>query len=149
MGKVCDMDCFHCKFDDCINEKTYREKDMYKNRPEEYRERQRERSKRIYHERKASGLCVICGKKPPKFGVRCYECHLAQKRRDRKKNKGLRDERKMKGLCYYCGAEVIPGKRVCEKHYKILMKCAEKMLNHENTKNARNEQRKWIESFFQ
>ena len=34
MPKVCDMDCFNCKFDDCIKDDVYREANRYSNSKE-------------------------------------------------------------------------------------------------------------------
>lgn len=119
---ACNMNCFECRFDDCVNGSTYSEKSLYKNRSEHARENARARSKRARDKARESGLCTTCKKKPRKYGVMCYECYLRQKRYDRARSTGERQLWKETGLCYYCGDQVVPGKRVCQKHYDILLK---------------------------
>lgn len=115
--KVCDMDCFNCKYKDCIKNDTYSEKSRYCNRSAEARNHQKERAKKKRDEARKQGLCCICLKKPQTHGAKCYECYLRQKRYDQKKNTGERERWKDEGKCYYCGADVVPGKKTCSIHY--------------------------------
>lgn len=122
VAAACDMNCFECRFDDCVNGSTYSEKSLYKNRSEHARENARAYFKRARDKARESGLCTTCKKKPRKYGVMCYECYLRQKRYDRARSTGERQLWKENDLCYYCGDPVVPGKRVCQKHYDILLK---------------------------
>lgn len=146
--KVCDMDCFNCKFPDCIKEDVYPERERFCNRSEEskqkIREYQREYKKKKYDEARAKGLCGVCKKMPATHGVRCYECYLKQKKYDKKKNTGTRQMRHDLGLCYFCGAPPKEGFRVCEKHYSIYHKAGVNVAFHPNTQKARKEYKKWI-----
>lgn len=120
MPKICDMDCFNCKYDDCINDKTYSEKSLYKYRSEASKQRQKEYMKKRRQMLKEKGLCTYCGKKKASQGVFCYECWLKQKKYSRRKT-GERQYRKESGLCFWCGKKPIPGKKVCEEHYSFLL----------------------------
>lgn len=137
MKKICNMDCFHCTYNDCINDNVYSEKSRYCNRSEWGKQRQRDYQKKKRDEAREKGLCIICKQKKATHGEKCYECYLRQKRHDKKKNKHLREYWLENGLCYYCGAKTIQGKKVCEKHYQIVLKNLQHCIESENTKQAR------------
>ena len=137
MDKIkCKTDCFNCLFEDCINDSTYRESSLYKNRSEQAKKYQREYQKRRREKAKESGLCIVCCKKPATYGAKCYECMLRQKRHDKKKYDGTRELWKQEGRCYFCGATPVKGKKVCEKHYHILLQNIKICNESENTKIA-------------
>lgn len=81
---ICNMDCLNCIYPDCINtedDPVIRKREyfrMYWHRhPERYeahKKRMNELRHKRYFERKAAGLCVICGKVPAVRGARCEAC---------------------------------------------------------------------------
>ena len=94
----------------------------------EQRAKRNARCRKHRKELKAVGLCPICGKRKSIEGhTLCLECRLKGKRRQvewrRKNGVNPRD-----GIgCYFCGEPKLPGKKVCAKHYKWLIKQAEHM----------------------
>lgn len=79
-------------------------------------------AKRRQQERKKSGLCIICGKRPPRPNrVMCQQCadNIGQEKYVEKKNmrrKKLVDSWIASGLCRTCGKQVAPGRKFCKKH---------------------------------
>lgn len=86
-------------------------------------------SKRLYHNRKAAGLCPVCGGPPEPGRVMCRACADHKKmllitsprydilcqRRDERRRKAVA-ERKAKGMCTVCGkAPVAEGLTRCPK----------------------------------
>lgn len=84
-------------------------------------------TQRVYHRRKAAGLCVRCGKAPPWGGAStCGPCtrkyrKLAasadpdgEKRRARRRS--LWQRRREQGLCVECGKPAIDGQARCQYH---------------------------------
>ena len=72
-------------------------------------------------------------KRPAKVGQKCIECHVKEINRNNNKRKNVpRNLRVELGLCYFCGEVAIPGKRTCEKHYKIVSENLKKW-NRDNT----------------
>ena len=132
----CNMDCFNCVFPDCVNDRVYPESNLYKNRPEEQKQYQKEYARKKRQEAKEKGFCIICRKKPATKGAKCYECFLRQKRHDKSKYDGRREEWKRNGLCYFCGEKCVEDKKVCEKHYKYLIKNIDICNQSENTKRS-------------
>lgn len=132
----CNHDCFNCIYDDCINDSVYSEKSLYRNRSEQNKENQRKIQKRRRAEAKEKGLCIVCMSKKATCGTKCHECYICQKRYDKAKYDGRRQYWKENGLCYQCGAEPLPGKKVCKKHYDILLKNIAVCNASEKTKNA-------------
>lgn len=116
MSKVCDMDCFNCKYDDCIKDDVYPESQTYSHRNENYKKYQKEYKAKRYAELKLKGICVKCGKSKATHGVVCLDCYIRQKRNDTKRW-GKRKLWKSLGKCYFCGEDVVPSKKVCAKHY--------------------------------
>lgn len=121
-ASICNHDCLHCIYEDCINDSVYSEKGLYRNRSEQNKENQRKIQKRRRDEAKAKGLCTVCRSKKATHGVKCYECYIRQKRYDKAKYDGRRQYWIENGLCYYCGAKVLPGKKVCQEHYDTLLR---------------------------
>ena len=153
--KICDGDCFNCKYDDCINakiaESTARaseRKAVYYATHEDYRERQKEWHRNNYAKLKAAGICVRCRKKPAEYGVHCYECWLHQMRKAKNRYTHDREIWASEGRCYFCGEPVTPGKKTCEKHYKICCNSishawnSEKSIAYRNRRSARRTRRK-------
>lgn len=134
--RICDHDCFNCKFEDCINDRTYSEKSLYKNRSEQGKLAQREYNKKRRAAAKARGFCIICFQKPATHGFKCYECYLRQKRYDKARSKGKRELWRQSGLCYFCGRQTLPGKKVCADHYALLLKNIERCNQAPATKRA-------------
>lgn len=87
--------------------------------------------------RKAKGICVECGKRPPKNGrIRCAIClhkHSERmKRYYRKKGCKPRELFYNHDKCWICCADALPGKRVCAEHMDM---CLSNLSNahHDNT----------------
>lgn len=78
MKKICDMDCFHCKHDDCVRD--YLPKRPYKDWPQAWKDTRNKHRREKYRLHKEAGLCVECGKKRANRGVFCDECFLKRKR---------------------------------------------------------------------
>lgn len=118
--------CLVCLSDGAEKARAYRERE-----PDKSREASDRAHKRLYEERKAAGLCVSCGKRPPKEGrVRCGLC-LARHRRNaetvrRKRGQWSRQELTEPGVCYMCKAPSLPGKKVCAECREKNMKKLEK-----------------------
>lgn len=93
------------------------------------------RQKQLRADRKAWGLCVECGKKPPFNGrVRCEDCLCrdllahhktkdSQQRMDKRKR--IRAERKAAGLCIWCGKPV----------YRSYVRCYECYIKNRRARN--------------
>ncbi len=135
MPKVCDMDCFNCKFDDCIKDDVYRETSRYCNLTEHCKRYENEYGKKRRAEAKQKNYCVRCLKRPATHGSQCYECYIRGKSYYQKHKPNTRILWREEGKCYFCGNEVIKGKKVCEKHYLILCNNAEKAHKSPQTKN--------------
>lgn len=113
---------------DCSYKRSEQQHIWRKKNIDECREKDRIRCKERRLKRKAAGLCTECGKRPPYKGhMSCYECTIKNKARRRKyrriKNGGIENLRSQffreNDLCSFCGKPVVPGKRTCEKHYKM------------------------------
>lgn len=127
----CNMDCFNCKYDDCIND--YVPKDYSARRAAYYQEHKKELSEKShnrYMERKAAGLCVECGKKKAvENRTRCLECLLKNRRAANEKNrrKGLQPRAHFDGVdwCRLCGkAKPVEGRTLCSKCLEACQKRA-------------------------
>ena len=138
-GMGCNKDCLRCKKEYCTN--VYRETSRYCHRSEAQKQYQRDYQKRRREEAKANGLCIVCRKKPRRYGSKCYECYIRQKRHDRAKYDGSRERWKEAGKCYFCGNDVIPGKKVCARHYEVCVRNIKNCNDHPNTIKARREAR--------
>ena len=134
------MDCFNCKYDDCINDNV---PECYADLPFEEKEKIQKRNRTRYHELKERGICVKCGKLPAKEGITlCESCaHKRSKREKRKRAENQqiskRDLWREQRKCYFCGGECVQGKKVCTKHYEMLKAMAMHMRESERSKIAR------------
>ena len=134
--KKCNMDCFNCIYDDCINDYVAPRRELTEKEKKYRSQYQLNR----YYELKKKGLCTKCGKRPPLPGVtRCLECRNKHRRSNiefRNKTKTIeknREYRREHGLCFYCGEKVMEGKTICEKCYLRERELAKKMNEHPNT----------------
>lgn len=94
------------------------------------RERDRIRHRKLVEERKAACVCTRCGKHKPLPGkVMCLECTLKARRKNTKqrRKRGVLPRESDGRTCYFCGAPVVPGKKVCAKHYAWLLESAAHM----------------------
>ena len=98
-----------------------------------------QRSMERYERLKAQRICPKCGRKSSKGFVLCLECRLKGRRRDRER----RVERRVKtdfseGTCSKCNEPVVPGKKVCAKHYDAMVRRIEAVnrLNQERRATA-------------
>lgn len=103
---------------------------------EKYNEYCNNHMKRVYAERKAQGLCPICGSDKIGNFIVCERCRI-KRRKSKANNYKPREAQKLwreQGLCYQCGSECKPGYKVCEKHYQHLvdMSYSEKAVEHRN-----------------
>jgi hypothetical protein len=69
----------------------------------------------IYRQRVKDGLCVQCGKVPPREGKRaCAECAKSQSKRESKYQKRINTALMYLRVCIHCKErEVMQGRRVC------------------------------------
>lgn len=80
----CDMDCLNCQYSDCINDDDDESirKAEYKRtwravNPDKYAREKRQNAEHVkkrYYERKAAGICTMCGKVKVTVGTRCDAC---------------------------------------------------------------------------
>lgn len=109
-------DCFSCPYQDCINDYV----PPLIRTTDEQREQMRDRGRARYQERKAAGLCVRCGKRPPEAGkVRCWSCLENDARSHR--GHGRTPRILFDGIerCMTCGkSELQPGKKICPECYE-------------------------------
>lgn len=146
--KVCDMDCLHCKYDDCINDyvEPHYESEEWKNRSEEHKARVLNKKKKIYNTRKSQGLCARCGKNPVTYGTLCNKCRLYYKKHHRetyvKKYYGESDK------CVRCGGERMQGHKLCKRCYDVSCNNLEKARNSPKYKEAQEilKRKIWAES---
>lgn len=110
--KVCDLDCFHCNFDDCINDEIKPElseaQRWYKR---EYTMERRDKYRQL-------GICTVCYKRKAREGyASCDECAEKIRIRSTIYNKKRifykRETRAAEGKCYFCGNERAEGYKVC------------------------------------
>lgn len=113
-------DCFACPWPECRNDYV---KPRYQT-TEEARAKMRVYGKTMYRERKASGLCVRCGKRPAKEGrVRCWYCLQADARAHGEASRaaGVVPRFLFDGVtrCMTCGKEeVLSGHKLCRSCYE-------------------------------
>ncbi len=136
MSKICDMDCFNCKYEDCINDYVPVPHKISKEQQEKYNKRGRD----LYHQRIENGYCGRCGKPLylPHSHCYCYECYIKMQRKyalSREKNAALKEYRRANGLCEFCDEPHLPNKKCCQRHYdaKINNLVKANLKNKENT----------------
>ena len=119
--------CANCAEKDAAAHRKLRESEDYRNRCTNLTRRWRSAAA-------ADGRCTRCGREKPegyRFKV-CTECRgycrkSAQERRE-KAGKIPRVVMQMDGKCSLCGKDVIPGKKVCEKCYAVILPAAMRNL---------------------
>ena len=116
----CDMKCFDCKYDDCINDYVPKDAKEYKARYyQAHRDEFRRKKAEQYQERKAAGLCVVCGKrKTVPNRVRCLDCLMRAKKHDTagRRRRGMLPNEHFDGVdwCRLCGKEKpVEGQQLC------------------------------------
>ncbi|CDE12111.1 putative uncharacterized protein [Ruminococcus sp. CAG:330] len=104
---------------DCLYKMTETSAQRYHNMTQEEKQKRNEHLRMRYQERKSSGLCVTCGKKPPLQGqTKCLECRA-------KCRKNSLEYKRRKGAlprilfgdgyhCVSCGADVYK-RKLCDK----------------------------------
>ena len=106
---------------------------------------QKERSKKVYDERKEKGLCPRCGKEKPEEGHAWCKTCLKKKQRYRnwKGKPNIRAERDAEMLCIGCGKpERVEGKKYCPDCYRLKLYAVKKMQE----KRDENYNKSWKES---
>lgn len=128
--------CLLCMSD--ASEKNLRQRDKWTSERRMAESKRAVENKRKRRERrKAEGVCVECGKRPPKEGcIRCAIClHKHSERMKRyyhAKGHKPRELLLAHDVCYICGGEPLPGKRLCAEHMEKCMKNLSK-ANHDTT----------------
>lgn len=111
----------HCE--ECL-EKIALRNIKYKDKQSDYEENRKGKRKQQREERKASGICTVCGSHKAQHGQLCTECwNKRRKRREKEKVSRQRcgdafRERLAAGVCMYCGEATVQGFCFCEKHLK-------------------------------
>ena len=103
---------------ECANRKYKKAKEYYKNHRDEINERNKQTAKKRYAERKASGICVKCGKhKALENKTLCLNCYLKKRKiKDpRWNNEVERSERPQYGLCYVCAKPLTGHHSLCDE----------------------------------
>ena len=121
---------------ECLEKSRACKKKAYAALDEDARRMKCQRSAERYERLKAQRICPKCGRKSSKGFVLCLECKLKGRRRDKER----RVERRVKtdfseGTCSKCNEPVVPGKKVCAKHYDAMVRRIEAV-------NRRNQERK-------
>lgn len=103
----------------------------------------RERSRAQREQRKSLGLCVICGRKAAKGKAHCVECLIRKRRRNREQYDAKRVKTNFKeGFCSRCNEPVVPGQKLCKKHYDIA-RCATRKANYVKQEIKRDAKHVW------
>lgn len=123
--------CLVCRMD--IRERGETHKTESKYRHQQWLKRRRD----IQY---AFGVCVTCGKRDAEKGkTTCEYCRSKAAIRSEKKRREngvyARDGYTKDGECYFCRNPSMPGKKVCEEHYK---KCCEAMKNARSSRTEKN-----------
>lgn len=128
---------------ECL-ERVSNENIKYAHKRAEYQSNQNAARKIRYQERKQSGLCTVCGKKPAFRGMLCNECHAKrmeyrrnveyQKREGRTYGDAFR-QRMEDGICMYCGKEQANGYKFCKSCLDKRRKISRK-VGKQNSKNG-------------
>ena len=119
--------CEYCLEKDVIKNAKYREKNRHR-----LREENKKRMQDLRDRRKQNGECTKCGKKlNPVFDgnntVKCKRCkvyymeYMRKRRSKDDKQKITREEKIELKVCLYCNSKAIEGKKLCEKHYNIVL----------------------------
>lgn len=112
----------------CLECKERDRKRKYKTRPDVMEKKNRRQSE-LAIECANKGICRYCHKKPVTPGYKsCLECRLKNTKKP-KPGSIPSAERPSYGLCRFCCEPIIPGKRVCQKHYDIIIANMPKTAN--------------------
>ncbi len=137
--------CLECR--EKGNEQNRRKyENMSTEKKVEYLKKDSEAGKRIYRERKESGICVKCGKRKAEKGkVMCSICLGKKRNRARRLYQEMhdilpREDRIAYGLCYICG-EPLDGNR----DWKVCSRCHERLAEnmHKNRRQKSEENDIW------
>lgn len=113
---------------------TERDRELHQKYREENRESDRLRHRNYmrnrYKQKTENGYCPRCGSRKPLAGkTLCPVCSKKDMERyyhnSTRSTKEQRDFWKENGFCYQCGEKAIEGKKLCQKHYDIVMKTHE------------------------
>ena len=147
----CNMDCFNCPYDDCINDGYYNYYNAEKQKiyREEHKEEIKQWKQNLYNERKTAGICTRCGKRPiaKNSTSRCIDCLLEDRRRmnnkRRKKGVNSRDTFDGKDYCIRCGRnKPVEGYKMCPECLERARKRAEYARTFIDRDKARKEHEK-------
>ena len=88
----------------------------------------RKYQKMLREKRKAAGVCVECGKNKPEEGERrCKFCKEKRRQARKKKPKKYVVANRISDLlCARCDEPALPGKRLCERHYNMMLEATRK-----------------------
>ena len=119
---------------ECSEKNRIRYAEYYKKNRLKIKERTKNYRQKKYHENKSKSVCVICGKPlyQEKSSVYCMEHYLSIKRKHKSRRKKKYDS---PDFCRYCDEPVVPGKKLCAKHYEKYVKIAEQARAHIDHKN--------------
>ncbi len=128
--------CLQCRMKTNESRKRY----YYERLSTEQRYKQKQYKKRRYDLLRAFGVCVCCQKRDVAPGKTMCPICLAKKKRQYKEQRikhggRIREMLEYSGGCCFCGEPVLTGKKVCRKHYDILMANLKKVngcINREN-----------------
>lgn len=117
--------CLECMSDVSERNRSQRDKWTLERRKAESK-RAVENKRKRRERRKAEGVCVECGKRPPKEGrIRCAIClrkhSTRMKRYHREKGCKPRELFYYHDKCWICCADALPGKRVCAEHMDMCL----------------------------
>ena len=97
-------------------------------REEKRAEYSRNYQKQLREKRKAAGICVECGKSPTEDGS--YICSACKEKRNiarkKKPKKYVVANRISDRLCARCDEPALPGLRLCERHYNMMLESTRK-----------------------
>lgn len=108
-------------------------------RQAEEKRRVSDKKKRIYHDRKAQGLCPYCGRQAENGKMQCDRCRaknrLAAERSRRAR--GIKSQQVIcedETICSTCKKPVKPGYKVCERCYDNIIRAGKTGQAHCNRK---------------
>ena len=91
----------------------------------EYKERYNAWKRERYKKWREAGLCVVCGRPVYKKGKCRHHYILAARKRAKRKNETAEKRQAATyehgDICQKCTEPAIPGKKLCKRHYDIVM----------------------------
>ena len=106
-------------------------RDNYQDHKETILEQGRGYWKKAKEHDEANGICIWCRKRKATPGYK--SCAFCRPKHNKKRKYDIHPaERPSYGLCYRCGEPVVPGKRLCKKHYDMCLAVLKKPTNTEN-----------------